>query len=187
MSYSLYQSPPYTEKFLKKIDQVSVGFDQLFDRLLDFSTNSLNNFQNKDNYPPYNIKEYEKNHYVVELALAGFKKNDLSVSLKEGIITVSGNVKEQHETTENGFLHRGIGMRKFTRNFFIADNIEVKNVCFSDGILSIYMYNVVPPEKESINIPIEDTNVNFKDNRMILSEETSKSFKGSAQKIHVNR
>lgn len=114
-----------------------VGFEDIFDRLLgnDFSTRTLSDrkltlFDTA--YPKYNLIKNDDG-YVIELALAGFSKENLSITTLNGILTVSG----EKETETSNFLHQGISAKSFTRTFDINSKLEVGEVTFVNGILSI--------------------------------------------------
>ena len=84
------------------------------------------------------------------MALAGFSEEDVTVSVKESNLTVSGELSDK----DNGFVHQGISQRKFSRNFVLADDVVVKGADLSNGILAIYAERVVPEEKKSRTIEI---------------------------------
>ena len=103
------------------------------------------------NYPPYNIRKgKEEDTYIIELALAGFSDEDVTVSVKESNLTITGELGDK----DNGFVHQGISQRKFTRNFVLADDVVVKGADLSNGILAIYAERVVPEEKKARTIEI---------------------------------
>ncbi|MCK9531817.1 MAG: Hsp20 family protein [Gammaproteobacteria bacterium] len=119
-----------------------VGFDDLFDRVFgnDFGSRSLADRKSSlfdTAYPRYNIIKNE-NGYTIELALAGFSKDDLSITVSHGILTVSG--EKQTQTTN--FLHQGISSKSFTRTFDLNSNLEVGEVTFTDGILAITLNKI---------------------------------------------
>lgn len=111
----------------------SFGFDVLLD--------SLPNMHSKVNYPPYNLVRTENNGYRIELAVAGFKREELKVALDKanGVLTVEGQHDEAQSEDEK-FLHRGIGARSFSLSFRISDSIETSNIKLVDGILRIEMF-----------------------------------------------
>ena len=91
------------------------GFDSLFD--------AINNPQQQQSYPPYNVIKKGENHYFIEIAVAGFKSNDIDLTLEKGKLTVSGTKKLKDTATE--YVHKGISARDFSRTFTLADTIEV--------------------------------------------------------------
>ena len=105
----------------------------------------------QSNYPPYNIRKGATDDtYIIELAVAGFAEEDVTVSVKENNLTVSGELGDK----DNGFVHQGISQRKFTRNFVLSDDVVIKGADLSNGILSIYAERVVPEEKKARTIEI---------------------------------
>lgn len=101
-------------------------------------------------YPPYNIVKTSDTTYVIEMAVAGFKEDEIKVVVKENILTVTGkNVPE-----ERNYIHRGIASRSFARTYTLPDTIEVKGVHLADGMLTIELENVIPDAKKERLIPI---------------------------------
>ena len=130
----------------------SVGFDSIFeefDRMLD-STERYNS-----NYPPYNIRKLNDNNYKIEVALAGYSKDEIELELKESTLTVRNKTKEKVINDEsNGVIHKGISTRQFERSFTISEDIKVKNAELKNGLLNIDLERIVPEEKKSRLISI---------------------------------
>lgn len=123
----------------------TVGFDRVFDELNRVQSTS------QSNYPPYNIRKgNEEDSYLIELAVAGFGKDDLSVMVKENNLTIEGDISHK----DSAFVHQGISQRKFSRNFVLAEDVLVKGSDLSNGILSIFLERVVPEEKKARTIDI---------------------------------
>jgi PAS domain S-box-containing protein len=98
------------------------------------------------------ISKLDDTHYVVEVAVAGFRENELSVELKEGVLTVTGEqVKPENEPQ---YLHKGISARNFTRTFTLAENMEVRGATVTNGILAIALEHIIPEEKQPKKIAI---------------------------------
>jgi len=116
----------------------AVGFDRLFDQLASSSrvTNS---------YPPYDILKDDDYNFKIEMALAGFSKKDIEVEVAENLLTIK-SVRENNQDSKN--VYKGISYRKFTREFTIADDIEVKDAKLEDGLLTIKLERIVPDEKK---------------------------------------
>jgi len=131
----------------------SVGFDSIFeefDRMLD-STERYNS-----NYPPYNICKLNDNDYKIEVALAGYSKDDIELELKENTLTVRNKPKEKVINGDNnGVIHKGISTRQFERAFTISEDIKVKNAELNNGLLNIDLERIVPEEKKSRLIEIK--------------------------------
>jgi molecular chaperone IbpA len=135
---------------------VTVGFDNVFDHFErmfedDFRGLAVPNFQ------PYNIVKTGKNSYDVELALAGYSKKDIDVSLEEGVLTIKSVKSEEEKEVEdnNGVLHQGIAKRYFSKAFTIADDVEVKGAELKDGLLKVSMERIVPEHKKAQTIEVK--------------------------------
>ena len=130
----------------------SVGFDSIFeefDRMLE-STERYNS-----NYPPYNIRKINENDYKIEVALAGYSKDDIELELKDSTLTVRNKAKEKIVNEDsNGVINKGISTRQFERAFTISEDIKVKNAELNNGLLNIDLERIVPEEKRArlINI-----------------------------------
>lgn len=103
------------------------------------------------NYPPYNIKKIDENKYVIELAVAGFGKQDIEIELKEKTLSVKGNITSADEENDPFYLYKGIATRAFTRNFTVADSVEIKNAELINGMLKIFIENL-PAVSRKIDI-----------------------------------
>ena len=124
----------------------SVGFDSIFeefDRMLE-SPERYNS-----NYPPYNIRKLNDNDYKIEVALAGFSKEDIELELKDSTLTIRNKTKEKVINDEsNGVIHKGISTRQFERSFTISEDIKVKNAELKNGLLNIDLERIIPDEKK---------------------------------------
>ena len=132
-------------------DPLFIGFDRMLERMNSVDTVH----RNTSNYPPYNIVKVDEDNFTIELALAGFKDEDIDVTLKDGVLYVEGN---QGDNDEKTYLHRGLSARSFRRSFTIADTIVVNGADFVNGILTISLENVIPEEKKPRKIAINDGN-----------------------------
>ena len=106
----------------------TVGFEPILKRLAEMAET----MPKMQTYPPYNIKKVDDEHFVIEMAVAGFGKHNLDIELKDGVLSITGNT----ETEEGDYLHKGIANRAFTRKFTIADTVEVKNAELANGMLN---------------------------------------------------
>jgi molecular chaperone IbpA len=113
-----------------------VGFDRLADLLDSASTEAATG------YPPYNIERTAENAYRIEIAVAGFRPEDLNIEVKENLLTVEGR-KPANEDTRR-FLHRGLAERNFQRRFQLADYVVVTEARLADGLLSIALKRELP-------------------------------------------
>ncbi len=132
---------------------VTVGFDNMFDHFERMFDGDVATFQTQVNFPPYNIVKTGDFTYDVELALAGFSKDDITVDYADNILTVK-SVKKEKSDDKDGVLHRGISKRMFSKAFTIADDVEVKGAELKDGLLKISLERIVPEGKKPRNIEI---------------------------------
>jgi len=109
------------------------------------------------NYPPYNIVKTGDYTYNVEVALAGFSKDDINVEYADGMLTIkSKDKKESDEKDEDGnVIHKGISKRYFSKSFTIADDVEIKGAELKDGLLKVSMERIIPEHKKSKQIEIK--------------------------------
>ena len=121
-------------ELLDKISKNSIGMDDYLNRFWDLDTTS--------NYPPYNIVQVNNVESRLEIALAGFKKDEVSVYTEFGKLYVEGKKEESKDAGE--FVHKGLAQRSFTRVWTISDDTEVRAVEFSDGLLVVELGKIVP-------------------------------------------
>ena len=126
-----------------------VGFDRLADLLDAASTEAATG------YPPYNIERTGENAYRIEIAVAGFKADDLNIEVKENLLTVQGRKPANDEAKR--YLHRGLAERNFERRFQLADYVVVSDASLADGLLSISLKRELPealkPRRIEIGAP----------------------------------
>jgi len=148
-----------TNKALSIFNQlrpVTVGFDNVFDHFERMFDDELYRMPTATNFPPYNIVKTGEYTYDVELALAGFSKDDIDVSYENNMLNVKSKQKEKSEAKDqDGVLHRGISKRWFSKSFTIADDVEVKGAELKDGLLKISMERIVPEGKKARTIEVK--------------------------------
>ena len=120
---------------MDKINKNSIGLDEYFDRVFKLH-------ETTSNYPPYNLVQVSNVESRLELALAGFKKEEVYVYTQDGKLFVEGQ-KEDKET-ETKYLHKGLAQRSFNRAWTLSDDTEVRSVAFEDGLLTIVLGKIVP-------------------------------------------
>ena len=133
---------------------VTVGFDNVFDhfeRLIDNDFRGLS----VPNFPPYNIVKTGKNTYDIELALAGFSKKDIDITMEDGMLNIKSVVEATKDKDEDGVIHKGIAKRYFSKSFTIADDVEVKGAELKDGLLKVSLERIVPESKKPRTISIK--------------------------------
>ena len=130
----------------------SIGFDDMFDQ---FESMLGNGGLVQNNYPPYNIRKAGKDKYAIELAVAGFNKNDVEIEYEDKLLTVrTKKIERAVEKDGNEIIHRGISQRSFSRSFTIADDVKVNGAELKDGLLTIVCEKIVPEQKKKKLISI---------------------------------
>ena len=124
-----------------KFTPYSIGFDNLFDRLFDIDLES------SSSYPPYNISKVDDNNYIIEMALAGFNKDDIEIELVDSELTVRSKKREDSNKDVN-LIHQGISHRSFIRKFTLSEEILVKNAEMKNGMLIVKLEKFIPENKK---------------------------------------
>ena len=131
----------------------SIGFDDMFDQ---FESMLGNGGVVQSNYPPYNIRKAGKDKYAIEVAVAGFNKDDVEVEYEDNLLTVkTKEVKRSEEKDGDEVIHRGISQRSFARSFTIADDVKVNGAELKDGLLTISCEKIIPEMKKKRLIEIK--------------------------------
>ena len=131
-----------------RVKTYSIGFDRMFDRLLDDSLVTTTN------YPPYNIVKMDDTNYAIQIAVAGFGKDDIEIETKENTLSIKS--KERGDVVdETTYLHKGISNRAFNRTFTISDDVVVKGATFENGLLNVELERIIPEEKKPRLIKIK--------------------------------
>ena len=131
----------------------SIGFDDMFDQ---FESMLGNGGMVQNNYPPYNIRRDGKDKHAIELAVAGFSKDDVEIEFEDNLLTVkTKRVDKTVEKDGSEIIHRGISQRSFSRSFTIADDVKVNGAELKDGLLKINCEKIVPEQKKRKLIPIK--------------------------------
>ena len=121
-------------ELIEKINRNSIGLDDYLNRFWDEST--------QQNYPPYNIVHVNNVESRLEIALAGFKKEEVNVYTEYGKLFVEGKKKDKEEGSE--YFHQGLAQRSFNRAWTLADDYEVRDVSLEDGLLTVKLGKIVP-------------------------------------------
>ena len=117
----------------------TVGFDRLFDML-----ENSNMGQSQENYPPFDLIKKGDNDYCIQLAVAGFKPDEIDITAQQNVLIVSGRKSEENEQKDGDFIYRGIANRSFERRFALADHIQVRGADLKDGMLAIELVREIP-------------------------------------------
>ena len=134
----------------------TVGFDDMFDHF-DHMVDHLPHMTAANSYPPYDIVKTGSLTYDIQVALAGYSKKDITVSFEDNILKIeSVKSKEEKEVEDNqGVLHQGIAKRNFSKNFTIAEDVEIKGAELKDGLLRVSLEKIVPDHKKARTINIK--------------------------------
>jgi molecular chaperone IbpA len=128
----------------------TIGFESMLREIDEMLTAPLNS----QSFPPHNIIKVDEYQYIVELAIAGFNKKEVTITLKDGLLEIKG--QKNPDDTEVEYLHKGIGTRSFIKTIKLADTVEVRGADFKDGILRVGLENVIPESKKPRQIEIGD-------------------------------
>jgi molecular chaperone IbpA len=127
--------------------RTSIGFDRLFD-LMDQSLR----FEPEDHYPPYNIVRTGEDSYRISLVVAGFKPEQIGITVHQNTLTVTGRINDKEG---EDYLYRGIAGRPFERRFNLADFVEVRRALFEDGLLQIELEREVPESMKPRKVEVQ--------------------------------
>lgn len=147
------------------MDRWFVGGDRVMKKLADIADQTTKTLSK---YPPYNIKKIDEDRYVIEVAVAGFGRGEIDLTIKDSRLKVSGKVSSP--TPEENFLFKGIAERDFTHEFHLAENVEVKSADLVNGMLKIWLDALTPQSEKEIKININDE-TNVKSKAEFLTEE----------------
>ena len=134
----------------KDVEKFFVGFDDHFNRLAKLHDDVTKNIPN---YPPCNIRKTGENTYVIEMALAGFARQDIEIEFVDDKLVVKGNAKEDDD---GQYIFKGIAARNFTRTFAINDHIEIKDAELFNGMLKIALERLIPEHKKAKKIEVKE-------------------------------
>jgi molecular chaperone IbpA len=149
----------------KDFDKVFVGFDDTYNKLAKIHDDITKHIPN---YPPYNIKKIEENKYIIELACAGFAKQDIEITFEDNKLIVKGNAADDNDN----FVFKGIANRAFTRTFALDDQIEIKEAAMFNGMLKIALERIIPEHKKPRKVEIKDSDSKVSE-RQLLNEDAS--------------
>jgi len=134
-----------------------VGYDKVLEKLTNIAEQSA---KLMPNYPPFNLKKVNENKYAIEIALAGFSKEDVQIELDGTKLVITGNIESKD--TEETFVFKGISNKAFTREFTLADNVEIQDAEFINGMLIIGLSTTTPEsKKKKINIKESNKQAGF--------------------------
>lgn len=146
---------------LDKFSKFFVGADKFADRMLETANYLANSASSA--YPPFNLKKTDDNKYVIEMAVAGFGKQDLEMTLEDNKLIIKGQSSVDSQETDETFLHKGISDRSFARSFTLADNVVINNAALVNGLLKIWLEHIIPEHKKPKKIDIADVTAKNRD------------------------
>jgi|TARA_E500000318_G_C3451221_1_gene168877 molecular chaperone IbpA len=126
-----------------------VGLDRVYDQMLKHSEELG---KTVPNFPPYNIRKVDENKYTVEIAVAGFSKSDIEIEIDGDTLKITGSSKDDADN----LLYKGIANRGFTRTFNLADTIEVQDASLVNGMLKVFLENIIPENKKPRKMDIKE-------------------------------
>ena len=146
----------------------TIGFETMLKEIDDLLATPVN-----QSFPPHNIIKVNDYEYIVELAIAGFNKQEVTITLKDGLLEIKGN--KNPDDADVQYLHKGIGTRSFIKTIRLADTVEVKGAEFKDGILRIVLENVIPESKKPRTIEISDSlpTIKIKEKELLVEKTDS--------------
>ena len=130
--------------FFSNFSNLAIGHDKLFNEMVRIVDNVP--YPSAGSYPPHNLIKDGDGHYTIELATAGFNKEELEVKTESDKLTISG--KKLKEEDDKKIVHKGIARRPFSKSFILAEDVVVNDASFSDGMLTINLQKVIPEEKK---------------------------------------
>ena len=136
MSYLSKYNSANINQLMDRLQRNTIGMDTYFDRIFSYEAQS---------YPPYNLVQVNEDESRLELALAGFSKDDVKVYTERGSLVVEGNKNSEDDRT---YVHRGLAQRSFTRKWNISEDTEVSEVTFENGLLVVTLSRVIPESRK---------------------------------------
>lgn len=136
MSYLSKYNSANINQLMERLQRNTIGMDTYFDRIFSYEAQS---------YPPYNLVQVNEDESRLELALAGFSKDDVKVYTERGSLVVEGNKNSEDDRT---YVHRGLAQRSFTRKWDISEDTEVSEVTFDNGLLVVTLSRVIPESRK---------------------------------------
>jgi molecular chaperone IbpA len=121
----------------QSLNRALIGFDQLFNNVERRFANQVQN-----NYPPYNVLKHDENHFEIEIAVAGFEKEDITIEVDQDQLIIKGQRLKDDDADK--YLHRGLAARDFERSWTLAEYMEVGDAELTNGILRVKLTRIVP-------------------------------------------
>ncbi len=148
---SRYRSP--LANILSDGEKWMVGFDDMFNRLVEKWEEGFDGFHE---YPASNIKRVAEDHYRIELAVAGFRREDIHIELEDETLVVTGNMSKETMEEKDNYLQRGIHARNFEQRFQLAEHDKILDATLKNGILEIDIKRELPEPKKRATVQIKN-------------------------------
>lgn len=148
---------------LKDFERSFIGFDRVFNEIANAQSNFIKSIPS---FPPYNIKKMDDKTYSIEMAVAGFGKSDIDVEMDGDTLKVSGRVNQD----DSNYLYKGIAERAFSRQWKLADSVEVKNASLVNGMLKITLENMLKLQPTKKIEVVETDTEEPKSKKQLLTE-----------------
>ena len=129
--------------------RLAIGYERFLDQVMNYTAASGGG---GDGYPPYDIVKSGEDIFCIEMALAGFTKDEIKVEVKENTLTIEGDISGRHDNSD--YVHKGIARRAFQRQLFLSDTVEVKEAELTDGVLYIRLKQNIPEDQRPKQITI---------------------------------
>jgi molecular chaperone IbpA len=139
------------DTFLKDFGKFGIGFDEAFAQIQRVNDDIAKNIPN---YPPYNIRKTAENQYVIEMAVAGFGKQDITIETEGDKLVIKGAVAQEEDQAP--MMWQGLAFRPFTRMFTLNDQVEVAGASMLNGLLKVTLDRIIPEDKKPTKIDITD-------------------------------
>jgi molecular chaperone IbpA len=144
----------FHDDFYRSLNRFSVGLEPTFRRLLDFDRDAAYT----NSYPPYNIRQLDETNFQIDIALAGFKPEEISVQLQNQELTVQGIIDSEQSDESRNYLYKSIAGRSFIRRFKLGDFVEVKNAKLENSLLTVDLQRYIPEAAKPKEIKVEVVN-----------------------------
>ena len=132
----------------------TLGFESMLQDIEKLLGNQMK-VDTNNTFPPHNIIQVDDNHYLIELAIAGFTEKEIDITVDNGILTIKGEKIKSENVLEPNYLYHGIATRSFSKSIRLADTIEVQNAEYENGILKIELENVKPENTKPLKITVK--------------------------------
>jgi molecular chaperone IbpA len=137
----------------KNFDKLTIGFEEQYNRLADIQAKIAKGIPT---YPPFNVYKVDDNKYRIEVAVAGFSKNNLDITLDKDSLIIKGFHTDDNTSEEQDAIYKGIANRPFTHMFALSDHVVVHNAELVNGLLKVYLESIIPEEKKPKKVSIKE-------------------------------